>query len=65
MNNIMQTMRNAHDHAMKLLQDKCIAEAKDLLPQCQDCALQIGVQSKMRREGVQAVSYLENYCEQL
>lgn len=63
---IIQTMSEAHEHVVFLLQNKRIAEANDILSQCQDCAVHIG-ESIERSEGMdtKAVSHLENYCEHL
>lgn len=63
---IIQTMSEAHEHAFFLLQNKRIAEANDILSQCQDCAVHIG-ESIEQSEGMdtKAVSHLENYCEHL
>lgn len=63
---IIQTMSEAHEHVVFLLQNKCIAEANDILLQCQDCAVHIG-ESIEQSEGMdtKAVSHLENYCEHL
>ncbi len=64
--NMIQTMLEAHNHVTFLLQNKRIREARDLLSQCQECAVYIG-ESIEKNEGMdtQAVSYLETYCEQL
>lgn len=63
---IIQTMSEAHEHVVFLLQNKRIAEANDILSQCQDCAVHIG-ESIEQSEGMdtKAVSHLENYCEHL
>lgn len=63
---IIQTMSEAHEHAFFLLQNKRIAEANDILSQCQDCAVHIG-ESIEQSEGmdIKAVSHLETYCEHL
>lgn len=63
---IIQTMSEAHEHVVFLLQNKRIAEANDILSQCQDCAVHIG-ESIEQSEGMdtKAVSYLETYCEYL
>lgn len=61
---IIQTMLEAHEHAVFLLQNKRIAEANDILSQCQDCAAHIG-ESIEKSEGMdtKAVSHLETYCD--
>lgn len=63
---MIQTMSAAHEHVLFLLENKRIAEANDLLSQCQDCAAHIG-ESIEKSEGMdtKAVSYLETYCEHL
>lgn len=63
---IIQTMSEAHEHVLFLLENKRIAEANDLLLQCQECAAHIG-ESIEKSEGMdtKAVSYLETYCEHL
>ena len=63
---MIQTMSAAHEHVLFLLENKRIAEANDLLSQCQDCAAHIG-DSIEKSEGMdtKAVSYLETYCEHL
>lgn len=63
---IIQTMSEAHEHALFLLQNKQIAEASNILSQCQDCAVHIG-ESIEKSEGMdtRAVSHLETYCEYL
>lgn len=63
---MIQTMSEAHEHVRFLLENKHIAEANDLLSQCQDCAAHIG-ESIEKSEGMdtKAVSYLETYCEHL
>lgn len=59
-------MLEAHEHVMLLLQNKCMVEARDILSQCQDCAIHIGESiEKSEGDGIKAVSYLEVYCEQL
>lgn len=64
--NILQTMLEAHTHVMILLQSRRIADAHNLLAQCQDCAVHIG-ETIEKEEGMNthAVYYLETYCEQL
>lgn len=63
---IIQIMLEAHEHAAFLLQNKRIAEANNILSQCQDCAVHIG-ESIEKSEGMdtKAVSHLETYCENL
>lgn len=63
---MIQTMSEAHEHVLFLLENKRIAEANDLLLQCQECAAHIG-ESIEKSEGMdtKAVSYLETYCEHL
>lgn len=63
---IIQTMWEAHSHVVVLIQNRQIAEANNLLAQCQECAKYIG-ESIEESEGFNtpAVSYLETYCEQL
>lgn len=63
---MIQTMSAAHEHVLFLLENMRIAEANDLLSQCQDCAAHIG-ESIEKSEGMdtKAVSYLETYCEHL
>ena len=39
---MIQTMSEAHEHVLFLLENKRIAEANDLLLQCQECAAHIG-----------------------
>lgn len=64
--NIIGTMLKAHEHAEILLINKRITEARELLSQCQDCALYIGENiEKSEGMGTKVVSYLELYCEQL
>lgn len=64
--NIIQTMLDAHDHVVVLLQKGCAREAVTLLSQCQECAAHIG-EAIEKSEGMntQAVAYLESYCELL
>lgn len=63
---IIQTMLEAHTHVMNLLENKCIADANNLLAQCQECAVHIG-ETIEKEEGMdtKAVFYLETYCELL
>lgn len=63
---IIETMLEAHNHIMELLKSKRIADANNLLAQCQECAMHIGnVIEKNEGMDTQAVLYLEEYCEQL
>lgn len=63
---IIKTLLEAHEYVIFLLQNKRIAEANDILSQCQDCAAHIG-ESIEQSEGMDtiAVSLLESYCELL
>lgn len=63
---ILKTLAKAQDHAELLLQRKQLAQAGDLLAQCQECAVEAG-RAIEGSEGVgtEAVSLLEIYCEQL
>lgn len=64
--NIINTMMEAHNHVMVLLQDGCVEEAIDILAQCQECAVHIGkTVEKNKRFNINAVQELEIYCEQL
>lgn len=64
--NMLQTMLEAHNHILLLLENKRIVEASNLLAQCQDCALYIGKTIEEKEAiNIKAVSYLEAYCEQL
>lgn len=63
---MIQTMLEAHKHIMKLLQNKRIVQANDLLVQCQECACHIGDSIEQSEgEGSYAVCCLESYCEKL
>lgn len=63
---IIKTMLEAHDYVEILLQDKRVAEARNLLAQCQECALHVGESiEKSEGMGTRMVSNLENYYEQL
>ncbi len=63
---IIRTMLEAHEHVLFLIQNKGIAEANNLLLQCQECAEHIG-ESIEQSEGMdtKAVSHLETYCDYL
>lgn len=59
-------MLEAHDHAALLLQNKRFREARELLAQCQNCAVHIGdTIEKSVGIDTKVISYLEVYCEQL
>ncbi len=63
---MIQSMLKAHGYVEKLLQSNQIAEIKEILGQCQDCAIYIGKTiEESEGMGTQAVSRLELYCEQV
>ena len=63
---IIETMLEAHNHIMELLKSKRIADANNLLAQCQECAMHIGnVIEKNEGMDTQAVLYLQEYCEKI
>lgn len=65
--NLIGTLMEAQKQAGMLLQEKeNPIRAKNLLADCQDCAIQIGeIIEKSEGTGTKAVSLLETYCENL
>lgn len=59
-------MSEAHNHAAVLLEKGQVAGARDLLSQCQECAMHIGDSiEKSEGIGTPVVVRLEEYCEEL
>lgn len=61
---ILKTIDAAHETAKRVIDRGSIAEAQDILVQCQQKAIEIGTSiEQLEGEGSRAVSCLEEYCE--
>ncbi len=62
--NIIDTMGQAHEEIRKALEKKELDPAKQMLIECQECAIDLGnAIERIEGEGFISVSYLEKYCD--
>lgn len=60
--NCIKTLKEAH----RKINSAAISLRNEILPQCQEMAIQVGTEiDNVAGEGTQAVSYLEEYCEEV
>lgn len=62
--NIIETMGQAHNEVRQALEKKAIEPARQMLVECQECAIDLGnAIEQIEGEGFVSVSYLEKYCD--
>ena len=62
--NIIETMEQAHEEVRQALEGKELEPAKQILIECQECAIELGnAIEQIEGEGFVSVSYLEKYCD--
>lgn len=62
--NIIETMGQAHEEVRQALEKKALEPAKQMLVECQECAIDLGnAIEQIEGEGFISVSYLEKYCD--
>lgn len=60
----IKNLENAHEKIYKMVEERNIMQAQELLSECQEFAIQIGcIIEKLEGEGHVTVSCLEEYCE--
>lgn len=63
---MIQTLYQAHDEIKRHIEGKKHTLAQDMLTQCQECAISMGIAiEKLEGEGFITVSYVEAYCDLL
>lgn len=61
---IIATMEQAHEEIRQALEKKALDPAKQMLIECQECAIDLGnAIEQIEGEGFISVSYLEKYCD--
>ena len=62
--NIIRLLGHVHDGIKKAVERRQYNNARELLSQCQESAIELGETiEEIEGEGFVTVSYLENYCE--
>ena len=61
---VIATMERAHEEIRQALEKKALEPAKQMLVECQECAIDLGnAIEQIEGEGFVSVSYLEKYCD--